>query len=336
MMRGLAAVAFALLVAVSGCGGTASSHAARSSKSVVIAHGRTAAGSTFVAAMQIPTSSGGEAKGVGACHLNVSITEGAPSRTTNTCYSWSESPVRPKVECQAGTLTIHLPVRDKTHNVRLTLSDGRTVTSPVIRVPPALGGSARLYYQAVQGPRPIPVSITEFDGRGDEIRTVATPRVVECTKIQVRDVPGSAHVLASDRAPGGRSFTISSERTRTLGRTYFGLRVAFEGAGSNVIGSGPLRLALPLEWDVRRVCKPHPYGIIYGVLTMPGDEAFVRTGIGLERMRRVVIAASVRPHSTLVYSLVRQTPTELIVRTRNGKPVVDENVSSISAETPCV
>ena len=131
-------------------------------------------------------------------------------------------------------------------------------------------------------------------------------------------------------------FTISSERTRTLGRTYFGLRVAFKGAGASAIGSGPLRLALPLEWDVRRVCKPYSYGIFYGMLTSPGDEAFVRTGRGLQRMRRAAIAASVRPHSTLVYSLVRQTPTELIVRTRDGKTVVDENVNSIFAETPCV
>lgn len=323
-----------LLLAVSGCGGAASSHAARSSRSVVVGHGQTAAGSTFVATIQTPSVAGGEPSGAGACPLNVSITEGAQSRTTKVCYSWSESPVRPKVECQAGTLTIHVRVRDNTHNVRLTLSDGRVVTSPVILVPRALGGPATLYYQAVQGPSPIPVSITELDERGREIRTVATPRVVECTKMQVRHLPG--HVLARDRAPGGRLFTISSERTRTLGRTYFGLRVAFEGDGASAIGSGPLRLALPLEWDVRRVCKPYPYGIIYGVLTTPGAGAFVRTGRGLQRMRRVTIAASVRPHSTLVYSLVRQTPTEVIVRTRDGKTVVDESVSSIFLETPCV
>lgn len=331
MMRGLAAVAFALLLAVSGCGGAASSHAARSSQSVVIGRGQTAAGSAFVATIQTPSV----ASGASACPLNVSITEGPQSRTTKVCYSWSESPVRPKVECQAGTLTIHVRVRDNTHNVRLTLSDGRTVTSPVILVPRALGGPASLYYQAVQGPRPIPVYITELDQLGREIRTVATPRVIECTKIQVRHLPGSVHVLASDRAPGGRLFTISSERTRTLGRTYFGLRVAFEGGGTSAIGSGPLRLALPLEWDVRRVCKPYLYGIFYGVLTTPGDEAFVQTGMGLQRMRRAAIAASVRPHSTLVYSLVRQTPTELIVRTRDGKTIVDESVSSIFAETPC-
>ncbi len=330
----VAAAVMLLLPAMIGCGGGSSNASPRPSRSVVIGHGRTAAGWAFVATVQ--PAPGGETTRTGACPLNILITESAQSQTTMVCYSWSESPVRPRVECHTGTLIIRLRVRDNTRNVRLALSDGRTVTSPVMLVPRGFGGPATLYYQAVQGPKPVPVSITELDERGRVVKTLATPRVGECTKVLVRHLPGSAHILAKDRAPDGKSLTISSERTRILGKTYFGLRVAFAGPGAAVIGSGPLRLALPLEWDVKRVCKPYAYSIIYGVLASPSDEVFVRTGIALQSMRRVPISASVRPDSVLVYDLVRQIPTELIARTREGKIIVDKNVSSIFAETPCM
>lgn len=54
-----------------------------------------------------------------------------------------------------------------------------------------------------------------------------------------------------------------------------------------------------------------------------------------EVLRRVVIPASVRPHSMVVYGILGEVPSELIVRTHGGKTVVDENIRSLVSQIAC-
>jgi len=341
--RGIVAIAMSVaLLTQNGCGNDLS-RAATQKGSRVIARGQTFAGGSFVATLQ--RTSG--------CPLSVVIKESGTLVKNEMCYAHFESPERPRVSCLLGILAIYWRVLDAAHAVRLTLTDGQTVSSPVMVVPRQRGASAKLYYQAVRGPSPMPASVTELDARGRPLKTMAVSHVIECTKQPVKRLRNSTHVLARDRAPDGRVFGISSELSRILGKSYFGLQLAFEGSGATVIRSAALRLAspaagvsvsspaelehiLPLEWEVGRVCTPYRYGIIYGVLRSTHDEVFVRSGGGFSSLRRVSIPASVRPHSVLVYGVLRRIPNELIVRTPVGTTVVREKVSSIFAETPCV
>ena len=150
----------------------------------------------------------------------------------------------------------------------------------------------------------------------------------------VRALPGT-QVLVTAQAPGGKTFTISSERTRVVGGTHFGLRVVVGRAGGIVAGVAALRVAPHLAWEVSRICKPYPYGIIYGVLATLSDEVLVGRGAELQTLDRVAIPASVRPHSTLVYGILGAMPSRLIVRAPGAKVVLDEDIRSIFAETRC-
>jgi hypothetical protein len=239
------------------------------------------------------------------------------------------------VECQVGVLTIHLQVRDATRSVRLTLSNGHEVTSPVMLVSRALGGPAALYYQAVPGPAPIPVAATELDGRGRSMGTVATPRVVECTNPLVHYLPGGMRVLAKVRAPDHRTLVISTEEYRFLGKQGFGLKIAFQGRGARVIGFGALRSAPPLEWQIKRICTPYRYSVVYGVLASKRDVVLVRTGREFETLHHAPLRVPVRRDSVLVYGFTTQDPRELIVRAPTGATVLDDNVAASAAEAPC-
>ncbi len=339
----LVTVAILLLV---GCGGVVSDPSSHGHSLAVIGSGRTATGQPFVATLgqyrTSPLRGRQELEPRRGCPLRVFIREGQHAWQNEVCYPRSEVSEQVGVECVAGLLLVHLAAPPTTRSVRLSLSNGQHVVSPVMLLPRGLGGPMALYYQAVRGPTPIPVSATELGAGGQVLGTITAYRVHECTKDITRTLPG-ARVLVKARAPGGKIFTISSERTRTLGRTYFGLRVAFAGVGGIVAGAAALRLALPLEWgvatplewEVSRICTPHPYGIIYGVLTAPRDEVLVRLGADLQPLRRVGIPASMRRHSVLVYGILGRAPDRLIVRAPGARTAVDENIDSIFAEKRC-
>jgi hypothetical protein len=305
----------------------------------MIGRGRTFLGEQFVATV------GGEGrppeqlslfakelKPRGGCPLPVAIKEGARARYNVVCYAPSGASEQAGVECSVGLLLIHLVAPPSTRSVRLTLSDGRQITSPVMMLARRFGGPMALYYQTVRGPSPIPVSATELGARGQVLDTIRANPVHECSEDTVRTLSGG-RVLLKARALGGETFEISSVRTRILGRTHFGLRVVL--AGGSVSGTAALRLALPLEWEVSRICTPQTYGLIYGVLASPRDEALVRIGAALQPLHRAAIPASVRRHSVLVYGTLARAPDRLIVRDPGERTTVDENIGPIVAEKRC-
>jgi hypothetical protein len=310
-------------VALCACGSQTVATADHSRQSAVIGQGRTAAGATFVATVQA-------AKG---CALDVSISEsGRPGRVA-LCYARFESPSEPRVTCLLGSVVIHMRVLDATRYVRLTLSDGVSVTSPVMVVPRRLGGPATLYYQALRDAAPFPTRLTELNPRNQPLGVVKVPGVAGCTKQLVRPLSGGTRVLAKETGPGGAVLTIMS---RASLRSAFGaLRVTLTGSeGTEVIGSGALRLALPLEWEIKRVCRPYPYTIVYGLL--PSRDVVLLGASRHDRaLSRVAIPSSVRPKTVLVFGFGTQAPNTLLVRTDTGRTLVSESVSHIVAHTPC-
>ena len=205
MLWGAVTLVTVAVLACSGCGSTTP----HSEDPEIIGHGRTFAGSSFVARL----------RRTDGCPLSVAIKESRTFGSHGLCYSNFENPERPKVECLLGLLAIHMRVLNATRSVRLRLSDGQTVTSPAMVLPRRLGGPAALYYQVVRGPNPIPVLLTELDVQDRPLQTMAIRHVVECTE-QLGKRPGRTYVLAKDQTPSGKDLSsplstpgYSAERT---------------------------------------------------------------------------------------------------------------------------
>lgn len=189
------------IVALGGCAAASSGDGI--SSSTVIGRGYTLAGKSFIATSK-PISPLVIGSGGSECPLPIFIHEQGGRVNLEQCYSRDENPVRPQVECVMGLITVHMETGSATRRVRLTLSNGRSVVSATMLVPSRLGGPARIYYQALRGPTPIPASLTEFNGNGHRPQTMPVRRLLECTKEESKVVHGSVHTLAKVRAPGGR------------------------------------------------------------------------------------------------------------------------------------
>lgn len=342
--RTITVCALSLAMAMaSGCGGAARDHEptiATDRSATVIGRGRTSLGEPFVAVLGMNTRLpkelapfAKELKPRGGCPLPVFIKEGSQSMYNEVCYAPAEVSTQAGVECSSGLLRIHLVAPIATHSVRLMLSDGQRVISSVMALPRQYGGPRALYYQTVRGPEPIPVFVTELGLRGEVLATVSAYRVTACGKELVRILPGS-RVLAKAPAPGGGMFTIASRRTEVLGETYLGLQLRLPNGTET--GTAALRLAPPLRWEASRICGLRPYGIVYGVLPTAHYGAFVITDTKRQRLNNIAIPPSVVAHSTLVYGIVDGTPGRLIVRSSDGKTVVDDKIGTIFAEKQCV
>ncbi len=326
-------------------------------KPVVIARGRTAAGEMFVAKAE-PV---GRSLRRRICAVNVTITE--PSRPqegliellesgggTDRCLSRSHVDPDPAVHCSSGLLTVEANLPADVRSVRLLLSDGRTITSPAIRVSSRLGGPAGLYYQAVRGPSPIPVSATELDAQGSTLAVLKLPAVVECTKNLVKYVPGGIVHLVHESVPQGPDFTIRGERYRKLGTSHFELKL--EIANETLFGGGNDAGLLgsrveegfssaagkrALSPYASSGCQPQPYAIIYGLLKAPGDTVLAQVGTKLVPLREVPIPRRLHAGGVLVYGEFSSIPSELLIRSPSGTAIASKDLSeaAISGTETC-
>lgn len=316
----------------------------RKSPEVTIAHGRTAAGERFVAKLRrnAPHSQAFRENG---CGLSLSIATtrhlqggGDFSSSDGTCLSRSHRLEVPSVNCNSGRLTVTLETLPAARSVRLRLSDGHTISSPVIFVPPRLGGPAGYYYQVVRGPSPIPVALTELGARGRALHTAALPHIVECTEHPVKYFPGGIRTLVQEVAPnGGPPFAIVAERYRFLGKVYFELKLHIEATGNGGNESAGSEIFFgthprALEFQIEEGCKPHPYAILYSLLKKPGETVFSRTGATLTPWRTVPIPAGLHAGGVLVYTALSEPPEELIVRAPNGYTVAAEKLAPLATE----
>lgn len=199
---------------------------------VPIAHGRTAAGESYKVSVESPEKLGaGAGRG---CSINIETSaatriSGLRGVTISSgggdCRNSGWLP-EAGVQCNNGLLTIDSNTLTRARRVILRLSNGRQIGSPVAIVPKRLGGPAGIYYQVVRGPSPIPVSLTELNAHGHKLRTVALPRVVECTRPAVRYLPDGLRTIVHDSVPGqGPAFSIIAQHYRFLGHTYFAFKL---------------------------------------------------------------------------------------------------------------
>jgi hypothetical protein len=315
--------------------------------STEIERGKTAAGGRFSVWIEPKRSRfGGPVK---HCDANVNVYENhntgvgvveLNSGSGQACLS-RRHPVSPDVFCaDEGILTIEAQTLPGTRRVRLVLSDGRRITSSVALVPASLGGPIGFYYQAVRGPTPIPVELTELDRRGRVLRSVRLPHTERCAKRKLRRTSRHKLILARGNLPQGGSFTIAGERITgeyqsprsrlavevppEEGFGIFGLVAAFEGAQRQ-----PSRA---FGRQLKTGCIPHEYAIVYGVLKHTSDAVLVRSAGTLQALHRARMPTSLHLGAVLAYIALPSVPSEVVVRTRSGKVVVKENLSRPARE----
>ncbi len=323
-------------------------------KPPVIARGRTIAGGKFVVRAERRSH---RPDPVG-CSAFITVEE--PARPegilelltsgagTGRCVSRSHVQAEPAVHCSSGLLIIEANLLPEARSVRLLLSNGQTVTSPAILVPARLGGPAGLYYQAVRGPSPIPVSVTELNADGEALTTLKLPAVVECTKRLMKPLPKGTVILAHGSLPLGPSFTIRGEGYRELGAAHFKLRLSrnpeasegflFASNGASAFENGvegpeinggvfnPNTQALGSEGiafasQASAGCQPQPYAIVYGVLKAARDTVLARVAGALVPLREVAIPRRLHAGGALAYGAFSPLPTELLVRNPSGKTI---------------
>jgi hypothetical protein len=311
----------------------------------IIAHVLTAAGGRYVAKAERPAS------GAGGCMLRVS-TEGLTRKPGSpgsivfsggggNCLSARFTRPDPSVSCNRGLLTITALAPASARTARLLLSDGRELTSRLIRAP-QLDARRGYYFQIVRGPTPIPTSLTELGAGGQTLRVVELPRVVECTRHPIKYLPGGRpRVLARGRAPHGPSFTIVGESYSLLGHVHSEVKVdAAQTPGEHEVSVGgaiSFGRASPPPFSIEEStgCDPGLYDIAYGVLKAPGARVLVRIGGVLTPLREMRIRAALYGGPVLAFGAFTAAPTQVVVRNAHGKTISREslrNSASLTAE----
>jgi len=296
---------------------------------VAFAKGVTAAGKRYVVSVE-RESQGSEEGGSHGCELRVQ-TSIATMSTSGICLApESRFEVEQNVQCEEGALLhIEALTSPTVRRVRLRLSDGRTLTSVVSRVPASLGGSASdygIYVQEVRGPKPIPVSLAELNSEGRVVKTLMLNRVKGCTRRSTSSEGLiTSTVLARGRVPNGPGYSVQIETMREPGTPEFSLGIAVQGqggGGESLAGSHPKMF----RWAMWQGCSPHPYVILYGVLRDTRAAVFAHTPAGYARWRHASIPARFHVHGELVYLALATVPSEIVVRDGPGRTLVVERL----------
>jgi len=285
--------------------------------SVPIGTGRTDAGTSFIARAQLPSASEHA-----SCAPKISIEEplaggGEANHSASDCGP--DAGRRPAVACEEGQLRVQAVLPVGVRSATLTLSDGRQITSPVFEVPAAAGGPAGFYYQAVRGPAPIPVSLTELSEAGATLAVVKLEPVVECTRHPHKTLSGR-RTLARGRTPGGQAYSIFGERFREFGRIHvvLGLEVGASGTSS----TEPSKPPRALSWELASGCKgTHRYWILLGVLRSASQHAYVRSGSQLTALTAIALPASLHTHGAIVYGAFASPPAAIVLRDASGRTI---------------
>ncbi len=314
-----------------------------------VAHIRAASGATISVGVE-PAS-----QRSGGCALEVSIDVTVHERNGSSgsggprCLK-GRGASGPSVGCSGSTITIDAPVLPRTRRVRLRLSNGSTITSHVVSIPARLGGPAGLYVQAVKGPSPYPVALSELDAHGRVLRSERLRSPRGCREAEPGFASGPTFTpLVHGRTPGGIPFTIEAVQVHVDRRhTFFDVQLQveqssgpFEGGSSR---SGRIELTTGRLSAQRRAqiatfnpslqaeCPPHEYAIVYGVLKAPGESVLARTATGLVPLTRVSIPARLHAHGALVFGVFATVPAELIVQNGTGATLFRESLAKKASE----
>lgn len=294
-----------------------------------IGEGRTEADTKYVIRL-VPA---GHIDALFECKLSVEIEVSHDSSTE--CASKSGSSSEASVSCEEGRLTVQERTLPATRFVRLRLSNGRAIVSRPAQVPRRFGRMDGYYYQAVRGPKPIPVELVELGAHGQKLRAVKLERFVGCTRHPFKYVSDGVVTLVREHAARGPEFAIVAERFRLYGLAHFELTLsegteigggAAEGKyGSSFFEGNPPPLEfehLPrglLNLEVSSGCHPYEYAIAYGLLRDPRDTALIEVDGKLQPLRRVVIPARFHAGGVLVYAGLESAPERLLVKSPAGR-----------------
>jgi hypothetical protein len=154
---GLATCAIALTGSPSAA--TPTAHTARPE---ILAHGVTAAGTTY----RVAAERGDEP----LCRARITITEDAPDGQfgSGSCFTGSVAEEF-SMTCPGDRVAIEAIVPPVTRKIRVRLADGRTLSSRVVELPDRDGGPLGVYFQAVPASGARPVSLIELDLRGRKL-----------------------------------------------------------------------------------------------------------------------------------------------------------------------
>jgi hypothetical protein len=323
-----------------------------SKSSTKLGAGRTAAGTSYT--VWLERTKGGSA---GGCKSSVEVrrADGAKpgilelfvGTASEVCLvPHQKRSEEPSVNCREGLLTIETEVPSATRTVDLRMSDGTHVVSRPVFVPRRLGGPGAVYYQAVRGPSPVPVSLTERDAHGRPLRVLKLRRIVGCSRHPLKYLRGGKRTLVRGSTPQGPSFSIVGERYRLFGRVHTQLKLrtgeglvssdedeeenVTEGLNGSV--AVPVRRTAPLDSEISAACHPHEYSIFYGLLKQRRDTVLAKIAGKLVPVLRVRIPSSLHTGGLLVYLASVSRPEELLVRSPNGKIVVSEDLSRAARE----
>ncbi len=306
-----------------------------SGKSKVLGHGRTVTGARY----KVETAKGYGPSCPHIVSFNVAISESGGttlnsiSSSSLRCFSGKKPPPHPQLGCEEGVIQIESSTLAQTRSVRLKLSDGHTIVSPVTLVPRQYGGPAGVYFQTVRGPSPYPVSLSERDADGHVTRTVPLRAAKHCHPSQTK--PGFRNLVKGD-APNGRSFSIMGYANNELGRHVFNLQAegpAFLTGASTTDSLEPPSSAQAGHFRLQLAvgCEPHPFALVYGQLKTAGATVLVATATApLTPLTQVRIPAALHAPGILAYSLLDALPTELVVTSASGATLSKEDLTARS------
>ncbi|MGP0102284.1 MAG: hypothetical protein ACLPUT_11785 [Solirubrobacteraceae bacterium] len=294
----------------------------------LLGHGTTSAGGSFTVRSERPESGFGP-----SCRsVSVEIKEASGGSGTSVCLS-RQGARQLSTECGSGVETITTAVPASVRSARLQLSDGRTITSRVIRVPRRYGGPAGVYVQAVRGYSPYPVSLTELNAQGDVVLELKLASL-RCRKEPARPRPRLV-TLASGSTPDGEPFAIEGISFR-FGPGPASFRLELDAGLQRTGETGAIEVgnAKPkaFSWSLGMECPPHEFAIVYGILSAPASSVLARTPAGLVPLTQVAIAANLHSGGPLAYGVFSTPPSELVVRRSDGSTLYTESLAARDKE----
>jgi hypothetical protein len=301
-------------------------------KPITLGHGHTAAGTRFEVSY-----GAGLLSAPGSCHRLATVAYSRPGAPEVLIVGGPNNPIclsspryrHPAQFCEVGIETIQTAVPASVHSVRLTLADGRTIESRVVRVPRRDGGPVGIYAQEIRGSTSHAVSLVELNAGEGAVLTVKLPRY-RCVKPreEPEELPTDTE-LVSARTPEGETFTISAFGSLN-GEPFLSVDTGVDPElNEPAIGLGASKA---FSWSLSIGCAPHPYAILYGILVPPGKSVVARTPQGVLALNVVAVQPRVHAKGLLVYGVFSALPSELTVLGANGSTVYTENLQAKATE----
>jgi hypothetical protein len=173
------------------------------------------------------------------------------------------------------------------------------------------------------------VSLAELNASDEVVLTLDLPRY-RCVKRRGQpEIPTSVVELATGHTPEGESFRISAFGSLE-GEPFLSVDTGVNPELNEITVGPEVTKAFP--WSLSIGCAPHPYVILYGVLTPPGKSVTAQTPQGAVTLNVVPIEPRLHAKGPLVYGVFSALPSELTVLGANASTVYTENLQAQATE----